>query len=103
VHGDLRLRVYSGDPALLLRRPPICVRTGDGKVTAARLVAVRPVDRALLARLEGVDDRDAAEALRGAEVLVDRSEFAPLEGGELYASALERERAELVTRYAADT
>jgi 16S rRNA processing protein RimM len=46
-----------------------------------RIVAVRPTPGAVLLLLEGVSDRDAAEALRGSVVEVDRADI-PLEEGE---------------------
>jgi 16S rRNA processing protein RimM len=97
VRGELRVRVYSGDPALLLRRPPIRLRASDGEITAVRIRNARPADKALLIDLEGVGDRNAAEALRGAEILVERTEFAPLDEGEFYACDIEGARAELTT------
>jgi len=103
VKGELRLRVYSGDPTLLLRRPPIRIRRKDGKVADGRLLTARPVDKAILVDLEGVPDRNAAEAMRGAEILVERSQFAPLEEGEFYACDIEGARAELVTGEAVGT
>ncbi len=97
VRGELRLRVFSGDPSLLLRRPPMRLRDAEGRIRDARIVTARPVDRALLVQIEGVDDRDAADAMRGLEVLVQRDDFAPLEEGEFYACDIEGARAELVT------
>lgn len=99
VRGELRLRVYSGDPALLLRRPPIKIRkkAADATAAPARIKSARPVDKAILVELDGVADRNAAEELRGAEILVERSQFAPLEEGEFYACDIEGARAELVT------
>lgn len=97
VRGELRLRVFSGDPSLLLRRPPIRLRDAEGRTRDARIVAARPVDRAVLAQIEGVGDRDAAEAMRGLEILVHRDEFAPLDEGEFYACDIEGARAELLT------
>lgn len=97
VRGELRLRVYSGDPALLSRRPPIRIRDAEGKVRDGHLSAVRPVDKALLVTLEGVADRNAAEELRGSEILVERDQFEPLEEGEFYACDIEGARAELVS------
>jgi 16S rRNA processing protein RimM len=41
-----------------------------------------------VARFEGVDDRSAAEALRGSLVEVDRSALPPLEQGEYYHADL---------------
>jgi 16S rRNA processing protein RimM len=40
--------------------------------------------RAVAVRLEGVDSRDAAQALTGCDVQVDRSELAPTASGEYY-------------------
>jgi 16S rRNA processing protein RimM len=40
--------------------------------------------KAVAVRLEGVDSRDAAQALTGCEVQVDRSELAPAAKGEYY-------------------
>lgn len=40
--------------------------------------------KGLVARLEGVDDRDGAEALRGAEIAVERTQLEPLAAGEYY-------------------
>lgn len=40
-------------------------------------------------RLRGVDDRAGAEALRGAELLVDRADAPPLPEGEYWAEDLE--------------
>lgn len=42
-----------------------------------------------IVRLEGIEDRDAAEDVRGAELTVDRSEAPSLEEGEWWASDLE--------------
>lgn len=97
VRGELRLRVFSGDPTLLLRRPPVRLRDAEGRTRQVHLTSVRPVDRAVLVEIEGVGDRDAAEALRGAQVLVERDEFAPLDDGEFYACDIEGARAELTT------
>jgi 16S rRNA processing protein RimM len=97
VRGELRLKIYSGDPTLLQRRPPIQLRDADGKLSAARIAAARHADKALLVQIEGVTDRDAADRLRGKEILVERTEFAPLEEGEFYACDIEGARAVLVT------
>jgi 16S rRNA processing protein RimM len=87
--GELRLKVYNLDSDLLLRRPPVTLRLPDGAVREASLTAVREVDKALLVRLAGVDDRNAAEALRGAQVLVRRDALPPAEDGEFYACDVE--------------
>jgi len=43
------------------------------------------VNLGYLMSLKGVDDRDAADALRGQEAMVDRRELPPPEEGEIYA------------------
>lgn len=53
---------------------PVRVRVADIKVHADGLVA----------RLEGVADRNAAEALKGVRIHVPRSAFPPAEDGEYY-------------------
>ncbi|WP_437565045.1 ribosome maturation factor RimM [Sorangium sp. So ce542] len=92
VQGELRLRIYNEGSDLLLSRPPIRLRLPDGSERDAKIVAARPVDKALLVRIAGTDDRDAAEALRGAAVCVPRDAFAPLAEGEFYACDIEGAR-----------
>ncbi|MBW2526840.1 MAG: 16S rRNA processing protein RimM, partial [Deltaproteobacteria bacterium] len=53
------------------------------------LVSTRRVSGGLLVRLPGVDDRDAAEALRGVELWVDRRSLPPTEADEYYVCDLE--------------
>ena len=108
ITGELRLRVYNADSDLLARPrvregagrgaatfPPVRLRLRDGAVREAVIESARPVPGAILARLVGVADRDAAEALRGAEIVVPRDAFAPLEEGEFYACDIEGARAVL--------
>jgi len=60
-----------------------------GTQAAYRLIEGRRQGRGLLARLEGVDDRDTASAWRGAEILVPRSALPPADTGEYYWTELE--------------
>lgn len=53
-----------------------------------RVESVRPAGDAFLLKLEGVDDRTAAERLRGAEVWVRREEAVPLPEGTYYVADL---------------
>ncbi|WP_437292260.1 ribosome maturation factor RimM [Sorangium sp. So ce406] len=92
VQGELRLRLYNEASDLLVARLAVKLRLADGAERDAKLVATRPADKALLVRLAGVDDRDAAEALRGAQVCVPRDAFAPLSEGEFYACDIEGAR-----------
>ena len=89
IAGELRLKIYNPGSDLLLRRPPVLLRLPDGTERQATLTSAREADKALLVRIAGVDDRDAAEGLRGAEVCVPRASLPPPEEGEFYAWDLE--------------
>ena len=52
------------------------------------MLSIRESGKAAVARLEGVEDRSAAEALRGSLVEIDRSALPPLEQGEYYHADL---------------
>lgn len=95
VQGELRLKIYNPASDLLARKPRVRLRLADGAVRDTAILVAREVNKALLVRLEGVDDRDAAEALRGAEVCVPRESFPALEEGEFYACDVEGARAVL--------
>ena len=79
VKGELRLKLFSASAASLAAHETICV----GGIER-RLLSVRDAGKAAVARIEGVSDRSAAEALRGSLIEVDRSSLPPLEDGEYY-------------------
>ena len=83
VQGELRLKLFSDSVESLSRHEQLCV----GGVER-RLLAVRDSGKMAVARFEGIPDRSAAEALRGALVEVDRSALPPLEEGEYYHADL---------------
>lgn len=87
VRGELRLKVFNADSDLLLGVEN--VRVGDKE----RLVDnARRANEAILMKLRGVDDRDAADTLRGAEISVRRSVFPALGEGEFYVCDIEGAR-----------
>lgn len=51
---------------------------------AVKVLAARPQGSTVVASLEGMADREQAEAMRGQGVYVSRSDFPPLEPGEYY-------------------
>jgi 16S rRNA processing protein RimM len=83
VKGELRLKLFSDSAEGLSRYEKLFV----GGVER-RLVSVRGSGKGGVARLEGVNDRSAAEALRGSLIEVDRSALPPLEEGEYYHADL---------------
>jgi 16S rRNA processing protein RimM len=83
VKGELRLKLFSEGVESLSRHQEVFI----GGVER-RLLSVRDAGKMLVARVEGIDDRSAAEGLRGSLVEVDRSAQPPLEEGEYYHADL---------------
>jgi 16S rRNA processing protein RimM len=83
VKGELRLKLFSDSVESLSRHEYLCV----GGVER-RLLFVRDSGKGAVARFDGINDRSAAEALRGSLIEVDRSTLPPLEEGEYYHADL---------------
>ena len=83
VNGELRLKLFGDDAKSLAAQKRVHV----GGVER-RLTSVRAAGKGAVARIEGVSDRSAAEALRGSLLEVDREALPPLEEGEYYHTDL---------------
>lgn len=83
VKGEVRLKLFTDHIANLRAHSRLLV----GGVERC-LVEVRDGGKTAVALFEGVADRNAAEALRGSLVEVDREALPPLEDGEFYFSDL---------------
>ncbi|MER8962036.1 MULTISPECIES: ribosome maturation factor RimM [unclassified Mesorhizobium] len=77
IKGELRVKSFTGDPLALADYGPLYAR--DGR--AFQIVDIRPANTVVVVRFKGVNDRNAAEALAGTELFVDRSVL-PDEGEE---------------------
>ncbi|MER8420405.1 ribosome maturation factor RimM [Mesorhizobium sp. M1329] len=77
IKGELRVKSFTGDPLALADYGPLYTR--DGR--AFQIVDIRPANTVVVVRFKGVNDRNAAEALAGTELFVDRSVL-PDEGEE---------------------
>lgn len=84
VRGELRLRPYNADSDLLLEVGEVMLRLPSGEGEVLSFEHARRAHDAILVKLPGRDDRNAVEELRGAEVLVRREDFPPLEDDEFY-------------------
>lgn len=83
ITGEVRLKLFSDDPANLKRY--------ESFIAAGRsltLKAIRPGKNGAIARFAEVADRNAAEALRGVELAVPRSALPELGEGEYYYADL---------------
>ncbi|HWT42110.1 MAG TPA: ribosome maturation factor RimM [Sphingopyxis sp.] len=79
VRGEVRLKLF-GEGAEALRAFSV-FDAGDRKLT---LKSVRPANQGAVATFAEVNDRSAAEALRGTVLTVPRSALPPLAEGEYY-------------------
>jgi 16S rRNA processing protein RimM len=83
--GELRVKTFTGDPLALGDYGPLYSR--DGR--AFEILDLRPQGNVLVARFKGIADRNAAEALNGTQLFVDRSALPDdLDEGEFYHADL---------------
>ena len=69
VRGELKIKSFTQNPRALASYGPLADRTGTRSFRVKLRGAVRGL---LIARIEGVEDRDQAEALKGLELYVAR-------------------------------
>jgi 16S rRNA processing protein RimM len=86
LRGALKLRCFTERPEDVVAYGPVFDRHGECLFELAVISAARG---GVLARAGGIDDRDAAEALRGTELFVPRSALPELPPDEYYYSDLE--------------
>ncbi len=89
VRGEVKLESYADPLRAIARYQPWTLRDARGSQRLCEGVKVREGGKGLIAILPDVEDRDAAEALRGVEVLVPRSALPPPAPGEYYWVDLE--------------
>ena len=85
VRGLVRIRSYTEDPMAVASYGPLSDETGKKEYRVEALSAARG---AVLARVEGVADRTAAEALRGLRLYVERTRLPATGDGEWYEADL---------------
>lgn len=83
IQGWVKLKTFTESPDGLAGHPAWWLRTKSGWRSAAlEEFKVRPA--AVSAKLRGVDDRDAAELLRGSDIAVTREGLGEAKEGEIY-------------------
>jgi 16S rRNA processing protein RimM len=84
VRGAVRIRTFTGEPMAIGDYGPL--HTKDGR--SFTVADIRPDKAGVVARLEGVTDRNAAQALNGVELFVDRAVLPEPEEDEFYHADL---------------
>ena len=96
VRGEVKIRSHTAPETAIFRYQPWLLRDARGGERVLEGVRGRSGAKGVVATLPGVEDRDAAEALRGAEIFVPREALPPPKPGEYYWVDLEGLRVETV-------
>ena len=85
--GFVKVRPFSGEIEHLLRLQSVIIRQGSKE----RLLKIEESEASppvVLLRFAGIDSPEAAKALGGAQLVVDREQASPLQAGEFYVEDL---------------
>jgi len=85
IRGDVLVRAYTGTPDAIASYGPLTDESGK-RSFSLRVVRVTP--KGIVARINGVEDRNAAEPLRGIKLYVTRDRLPEPEGAEYYYADL---------------
>ncbi len=83
VRGEVKIHSFT-DPMENLFDYPLWHLRRDGETKQVRLASARSQGKGLVAKIEGLDDREIARTYTGFEICVPRSELPGLEEGEYY-------------------
>lgn len=83
IMGEVRVKSFTGDPEALGDYGPLL--SADGRTF--EILDLRPQKEVVVVRFKGVKDRNAAEALAGTELFVDRSALPPVSDEEEFYHA----------------
>lgn len=89
VRGEIKLESFTEPKSAVLRYQPWTLRDAQGRERELSSARGRDTAKGIVATLPGIEDRDAAEALRGTEVWVSRAVLPPPKDGEYYWVDLE--------------
>lgn len=83
IRGEVKILVLTDFPERFEKGREIVLNIGNER-RKAKIESSRPHAGVILAKLEGVDNRNEAEQLRNAEIVIDRDQLAKLEEGRFY-------------------
>ncbi len=84
IKGEVKLQSFTADPLDIASYGPLDASNG----LRLTIKSVKPYKNTLLARIDGVDDRNGAEALRGVELMIDRDRLPEAGEDEIYHADL---------------
>jgi 16S rRNA processing protein RimM len=84
IKGEVRIHPYNPFSETFGHIDSLFLKAKDGAIREYKIENIRPHQNFFLVMLEGVDNRDLAEAIRDQEVLVSKEALAPAGEGEFY-------------------
>ncbi len=84
IRGDVKIFSYAESEDLFARQEQLILMGPSGGRKHYEVVGVRAHQKSIRLSLKNVETRDQAEALRGSEVYIPKSELPPLEEGTYY-------------------
>ena len=84
IRGEVSIQSFSHDDRRFQKLKHVLLRLPSGEIAARAISSVRLLPTGILLKFEGIDDRDAAETLRNAEILIPESERPKLPEGRAY-------------------
>ena len=84
IQGEVKLQSFTSDPEAIASYGPLDSSAG-GTLT---IKSLKPLKDAFRARLDGINDRNAAEALKGVELSIDRGRLPETDEDEVYHADL---------------
>lgn len=101
IRGELKVHRFNPGSTLLLEQRAVWLRRGGDELREVEVAAARVHGDFVLLTVRGVASREAADALRGAEVCVPRDRLPDLDDDEVYHADLIGLRATLADGTAA--
>ena len=84
IRGEFHVANHADSPSLYAPGARVWFRAPGKPERSVNILSCRPHQGRLLLTIEGVADRDAADALRGMEVVVRAEDMPELDDGEVY-------------------
>jgi 16S rRNA processing protein RimM len=82
--GDVFIKTYTTDDRRFLKLKKVLIRLASGEMSERKIESAQILPNGVTIKIEGVDDCDAAEFLRSAELLIPESERPKLPKGRAY-------------------
>ena len=84
IKGELEIESFSWDENRFDKLKRVFLRDREGVLSERTIESARSTNRGILIRISGIEDRNASESMRGAEIFIPEAERATLPEGRAY-------------------